>query len=145
MKLIANGYAFETASGWEDRSVISVMGPPSAKGFAANLVVVHEKISPRESLEEYARRQRQAMSAQFPGIEVIDERSVRINGMAAFQRLQRFSSEGHNIQQVQTFLLADGCIYTVSGTAALEEFDRHIQAFRQAVETFRVFDNQAIA
>jgi hypothetical protein len=145
MKLIANRFTFETQSGWEDRSVISVMGPVSAKGFAANVVVVHEKISSRESLEEYAGRQRQAMQARFPDIEVVDERAVRINGMAAVQRLQRFRSEGHDIQQVQTFLLAGGFIYTLSGTAALEEFDRHIQAFRQAVETFRVFETTEIA
>jgi hypothetical protein len=145
MKLIANGFAFDTGSGWEDRSVISVMGPVSAKGFAANLVVVREKISSRESLEEYAGRQAQAMSTQFPGVEILDERSIRINGMAAFQRLHRFRSEGHSIQQAQTFLLADGFIYTLTGTAELEEFDQHIQAFRQAVETFRVFDTREIA
>jgi len=145
MQLIANGFALETDSGWEDRSVISVMGPVSAKGFAANLVVVREKVSSLDSLEEYARRQAQAMSAQFPAIEILDERSIRINGMASFQRLQRFSSEGLNIQQAQTFLLAGGFIFTITGTAELEEFDQHIHAFRQAVETFRIFDTKEIA
>jgi hypothetical protein len=38
---------------------------------------------------------------------------------------------------VQTFLLVGLKIYAITGTARVEEFDRHLRAFREIVENFR--------
>ena len=145
MRLIGNGFATEVPAGWQDRSMVTLIGPTSATGFAANVVVVREDIGPRRSVEEYASRQRQAMESQIDGLEILDERPARINGAAAYQRLQRFASQGHRVQQAQTFILADGIVFAVTCTASLEDFDKHLDAFRRVVDSFQCFDPRTVA
>jgi len=145
MRVIGNGFVTEVAAGWEDRSLITLVGPTSATGFAANIVVMREQVGPRRSIEDYAGRQRRAMEAQIDGLEVLDERPTRINGAAAFQRLQRFSTQGQRVQQAQTFILADGIVFAVTCTASLDDFNKHLDCFRRAVDSFRCFDPRTVA
>ena len=140
MRLIGNGFVTEVPSGWQDRSMMTLVGPTSATGFAANVVVVREQVGPRRSIEDYATSQRRAMETQIDGLEILDERPARINGAAAYQRLQRFTAQGHAVQQAQTFILFDGIVFSVTCTASVEDFDKHLDAFRRVVESFRCFD-----
>jgi hypothetical protein len=138
-KMIANGWHADLPGGWEDRSMITLVGETDASGFASNIVVTRQKIELPASLEEYAAAQAEMMRTEIVDLQILDERALEINGARAFQRLQRFSAGGTQIiQQVQTFVLAGEMIYAVTGTATLEAFDRSIPAFRKFVETFKI-------
>ena len=145
-KFIANGWTADLPDSWEDRSTITLVGETDAKGFASNIVVTRENVEPQTSLEEYAALQAAMMRQQLGELQILDERAVEINGAPAFQRLQRFAVDGGGgggqiIQQVQTFFLAEflaeKIVFTVTGTATVESFDRSIPAFKRFVETFR--------
>jgi len=137
MRLVSNSFSTELPSGWEDRSMMTLLGPRDATGFASNIVIVRERIGSRVSVEDYAARQRAAMEREIAAIEVLDERPARINGSPAYQRLQRFSAQGHRVQQAQTFILREGTVFVVTCTAALSDFDNHLDAFRKVVDEFR--------
>lgn len=135
-KIVANGWSAALPAGWEDRSVITLVGETDRYGFAANIVVTREKVAPQASVESYAREQAELMRAEAGEVQILDERAIKINNLHAYQRLQRFAPDGLPIQQVQTFILADGVIYAITGTATVEAFDRSIPAFKTFVETF---------
>lgn len=143
MKVIANGFAVELPKGWDDRSLITLAAPTSANGFAPNVVVTRERIPANVSIEAYAQAQRTAMKEEVPALEILDERATTINGAPAFQRLQRFTMEGQQLQQAQTYVLAQGLVFVITGTAAIADFDNQIPAFRQIIESFRLFDPEA--
>ncbi|HEY0429750.1 MAG TPA: DcrB-related protein [Pyrinomonadaceae bacterium] len=138
-KFIANGWTADWPDGWEDRSMITLVGETDGKGFASNIVVTRQKIEAGTSLADFAAIQAEMMRGEIGTLQIIDERAIEINGLEAFQRLQRFAaSETQIIQQVQTFFLAGENIFAVTGTAAVERFDRAIPAFKKFVETFRI-------
>lgn len=143
MKVIANGFIVDLPAGWDDRTLITLAGPVGASSFIANVVVTRERVPAQTAIEDYAQAQLTAMKEEMPTLEILDERATKLNGVPAFQRLQRFTIEGQQLQQAQTFLLAGGLIFVVTGTAAIADFDNQIPAFRQIVETFRLFDPEA--
>lgn len=138
-KFIANGWTAGLPDGWEDRSMITLVGETDASGFASNIVVTRQKVEAETNLENYAAIQAEMMRNEVADLQILDERAVEINGAKAFQRLQRFAAGGGQIiQQVQTFFLGGQIILAVTGTATLEAFDRSIPAFKKFVETFQI-------
>ncbi len=125
--------------GWEDRSMITLVGETDASGFASNIVVTRQTIDSETNLEDYALMQAEMMQNEIGNLQVLDERAIEINGAQAFQRLQRFLvNENQIIQQVQTYFLHGEMIFAITGTATLEAFDRSIPAFKKFVETFKI-------
>lgn len=142
-KLTANGWTADMPDGWEDRSMITLVGATDANGFASNIVVTRQKTEAQATIEEFAALQAEMMRGELANsgaeLQIIDERAIDIGGVRSYQRLQRFKLEnGQIIQQVQTFFDGNHTIYAVTGTATLEAFDSAIPAFRQFVETFRL-------
>ena len=138
-KITANGWTADLPAGWEDRSMITLVGETDASGFASNIVVTRQKVDAGTSVEDYAAIQGDLMQAEIENLQILDERAIEINGAQAFQRLHRFEIDGGQfIQQVQTFFLAGDIVFAITGTATLEAFDRSIPAFRQFVETFQI-------
>lgn len=140
MKFVANGWTTELPPGWDDRSVITLVGPTDASGFAVNVVVTREQVGYATSVEDYAYEQSAAMYGEVEGYEVLDERSTTVDGAPAVQRLHRFDIEGAELQQVQTFVLGDGVVFVITGTATVADFDHNIEAFRGVVEAFSLSD-----
>ena len=138
-KMIANGWTADLPSGWEDRSMITLVGETDASGFASNIVVTRQRVDAGTSVEDYAAVQADMMNAEIENLQVLDERAIEVNGVESFQRLHRFPIDGGQIiQQVQTFFLAGDTVFAITGTATLEAFDRSIPAFKQFVETFQI-------
>jgi hypothetical protein len=138
-KFIANGWSADWPAGWEDRSMVTLVGETDASGFASNIVVTRQPVETGASLADYAAMQAAMMRAEVGNLQILDERALDFNGVEAFQRLHRFAvGDAQIIQQVQTFFLAGDSVFVVTGTAALEAFDRSIPAFRKFVETFRL-------
>ena len=140
MKVLGSGFLSDLPRGWEDRSLITLVGPTSYGGFAANVIIARERARPGFTLIESAQRQLDALEIEVGAVEIIYERPTTINGATAFERLQQFDSQGRRIQQLQTFIVNDGMLFTVICTAELEEFETHREAFRRVVESFHCFN-----
>lgn len=123
---------------WADRSMITLVGETGAAGIAANIVVTREEIDSRMSVEDYAESQKQAMMDEIERLEILDERATTVNDAPAFQRLQRFQVEDLYIQQAQTFILGEGSVFVITGTAAVEDFNGIIDAVRKFTENFQL-------
>ena len=144
-QIIANGWKADLPDGWEDRSMITLVGETDASGFAANIIVTRQKIDAPTSIREYAAGQAEMMRAEIENLQILDERAIELDGAEAFQRLQRFSVDGAQIiQQVQTFFLAGETIFAVTGTATLEAFDRSIPKRRGKKDKGRVTSKERI-
>lgn len=137
-KFRANGWTADLPGGWEDRSMITLVNKADESGFLANIVVTKQTVKARTSITDYAAEQARLMQQETDTLQILDQRSIEINGVESFQRLQQIQLEdGRIIQQVQTFFADGQIIYTITGTAALENFDQSTLAFKEFVETFR--------
>jgi hypothetical protein len=134
----ANDWTSVLPTGWNDRSMITLIGATGASGIAANIVVTKEEIGGHVSIEGYAEAQKRAMTAEIPQLQILDEHPTTVNEAPAFQRLQRFQIENVIIQQAQTFILSKNAVYAITGTAAIEDFNGIIDALRQFTENFRL-------
>lgn len=143
MEFTANGWKSALPDGWEDCSMITLIGETGTSNFASNIVVSRQRVNSQMSVEDYAQLQKDAMIAEIPNVQVLDERPATINGAPAFQRLQRFEAQPHLIQQVQTFILTKHTIFVITGTAAIADFDRSIKAFKDFTENFKFLRENA--
>jgi hypothetical protein len=137
-KVISTDWSATMPKGWEDRTMVTLVGPVSDDGFASNIVVTRENLEDATTVEEYAKIQADLMREEIDGVELMDERSIEINGLPAFQRLQRFAIDDQVVQQVQTFIMGDGIIYAITGSSSVEDFSTSIPAFKKFVETFEL-------
>jgi hypothetical protein len=137
-KVISADWSASMPKGWEDRTMVTLVGPVSDDGFASNIVVTREKLEGSTTVEEYAKVQADLLRDEIEGVELMDERSIEINGLPAFQRLQRFAIEDQFVQQVQTFIMGDEIIYAITGSSSVEDFNASIPAFKKFVETFEL-------
>lgn len=137
-KFTANGWTANLPAGWEDRSMITLVGETDASGFVANIVVTRQRIEARTTVEQFAGLQADLMKNEVEELQVLDERAVPIKGLPGYQRLQRFAAGGLLVQQVQTYILSGETVFAITGTATVEAFDRSIPAFKEFVETFQI-------
>lgn len=137
MKFTANDFTTELPDEWEDRTMVTLFAPFAPGSFASNVVITKHDVETGANLESFAQEQIQLLKTSLPNYELLDQRLTTVNDYPAFQLLHRFESEHGILQQVQAFLLAGAKIFAITGTARIEEFDRHIAAFRQVVENFR--------
>lgn len=120
--------------------MVTLVAPFKPGNFASNLVITKHFVEAAASLEDFAAEQLQLLQMSLPAFELLDRRTTTVNDYPAYQQLHRFQSENGVLQQVQTFLKAESIIFVITGTARIEEFDRHIAAFRQIVENFRAME-----
>jgi hypothetical protein len=137
-KVISTDWSASMPKGWEDRTMVTLVGPVSDSGFASNIVVTREKLENSTTVEEYAKVQADLMREELEGVEIMDERAIDIKGLSAFQRLQRFAIDDQIVQQVQTFVMGDEIIYAITGSSSVEDFNASIPAFKKFVETFEL-------
>lgn len=136
-KFTADGWTARLPEGWEDRSLITLVGETDGAGFAANIVVTRHDAA-GASIEEFAARQAELMKNEVGELQILDRRSIRIKNLPSYQRLQRFAGGGLAIQQVQTFILNGERVFSITGTATVEFFDRSVAAFKEFVESFEI-------
>lgn len=137
MEFTAHQWKSALPAGWSDRSMITLVGATGASGIAANIVVTRQQIDNQTSIEDYAEAQKQMMMREIEHVEILDERPTTVNGAPAFQRLQRFEAENFQVQQAQTFVLGADSVFVITGTAALEDFNKITGAVREFTENFQ--------
>jgi hypothetical protein len=140
MKLVHNEFSTAIPDTWEDRTMITLVAPFAAGEFASNVVITRHFVGATESLEDFVQEQTRLMRESLPGFELLDYRANTLNGHPSCQQLHRFQTEGGALEQVQTFLLANRRVYAITGTATVADFDKHLAAFREIVENFRISD-----
>ncbi len=138
MPFVTNDFQLNLPDGWQDGSLITLIGPTSASGFAANVVFTREDVSGETTIEEFAAAQASAID----NLEILDERALTLGELPAFQRLQRFELEGRSLQQLQTFVLYLTKIFTITCTAEIAEFETNAAAFREIVNSFQLFERE---
>lgn len=127
---------------WADRTMITLVAPfAPGDRFAANVVVTRHDIAPRQSIEDFVAEQLEMLKSSLPTFQLLEMRKTSVNGFPASQQLQRFRAEAGVLQQVQSFVLCGAVIFSITGTARIEDFDRHIAAFRQIVDDFQFQEN----
>lgn len=142
MKLTHNEISTAIPANWEDRTMLTLVAPFTAGGFAANVVVTRHFVEATESLEGFVEQQLQIMRESLPNFELLDTRIDMLNGRPACRQLHRFQTENGILQQVQTFVLASRRVYAITGTAAAADFEQQIAAFREIVENFEIADEE---
>jgi hypothetical protein len=140
MKLIGNGFTVEAPGGWQDRTITTILGPPGPSGFAPNVVMIRDPLPPSVRLEDYARSQLERTIAEVPGLEVLSERTIDLNGIRTIQRLQRFSASGRRIQQSQIYALGASVVLAITCSAQQEEFAASLAAFEKITSSLAFFD-----
>jgi hypothetical protein len=138
MNIKHNEFITSMPDDWEDRTMITMVAPfAPGDQFAANVVVTKHTITPRQSIEDFVAEQLEIMKSSVPNFQLLDVRKTSLRGFPASQQFHRFRTESSAMQQVQTFVLCGAVIFSITGTAPLDEFDRHIVAFRQIVDNFQ--------
>lgn len=138
MNIKHNEFTTAIPDDWEDRTMITLVAPfAPGDAFAANVVVTKHRIMPRRSIEDFVAEQLEIMKSNAPNFQLLDVRKTSVQGFPASQQLHKFQTETGTMQQVQTFILCGAVIFSITGTAPLDQFDRHISAFRQIVDNFQ--------
>lgn len=138
MKFTANDFTTALPPQWEDRTMITLIAPFTPGSFAANVVITKHFVKADESLEDFAQAQLGILQTSLPEFELLDQRFTTVNDYSSYQQLHRFQSENGILQQVQTFMISESVVFAITGTARIEEFERHLAAFRAVVENFQI-------
>lgn len=138
MKVTATDFTTAIPADWQDRTMMTLVAPFAPGEFAANCVITKHFVAAHESLEDFVSEQLQMMQQSLPAFEVLDYRVNTLNGLPCCQQLHRFQTESGFLQQVQTFILANSSVYVITGTATVNDFNRHLDGFREIVENFQI-------
>ncbi|MEL7369582.1 MAG: DcrB-related protein [Myxococcota bacterium] len=147
-KFQANGIHSIVPEGWVDRSTLTLVGPTSEDGFAANIVVTRQPIDEGTDVTAFGKSQCEELAASFEAMRVDDERTIRLKGREVYQRLHALQLGGRWVQQVQTYFvrgphprtgLTEG--FVVTGSAAVESFDANQEFFKRFTEAFEFSDD----
>jgi hypothetical protein len=123
--------------GWVDRTVLTYVGPDRGAG-SPSLVVTSDRLGPDVAVGRYAAMQDAAMRAGMEGIELVEERETTVAGHAAVRLSYSWRWEQRGMRQRVWCLVEDEVGYTITATAAEDEFDAHRAAFAAAVASFQI-------
>lgn len=138
MKIQHNELSSSLPDKWQDRTMLTLVAPFQPGEFAANIVVNRYFVGQTETVENFALTQQRALKESLPAFQLLDFQTVKIHDYPACRQLHRFTADSQSIQQVITYLLANQLVYSITGTATMQQFNNHIAAFRQFVEDLKV-------
>ena len=138
MRYLSGNIALEVPDDWQNRSIISFVASRAPSEFAPNVVITREKIDPLTSVEDYADEQFGITQAEVQGLTIIERQNVFINALPAVQIVQTITAHSLNLQQLQTFVLAETEIFIITCTTTAAAFNQHLPAFKQIAQSFRL-------
>ncbi|MGI8786265.1 MAG: DcrB-related protein [Pyrinomonadaceae bacterium] len=138
MQFQGSDYTLEVPDDWQDRSIISFVATVAPSEFAPNVVITKETVDAEMSVEDYANRQFSVTQAEVQGLTVVEQQNITINGRPVVQIVQKISAHGLNLQQLQTFVLANEEIYIVTCTATAASFQQHLPRFKKIAQSLRL-------
>lgn len=140
MRYLTGKFSLDVPDDWQDRSIFSFVAGSAPSEFAPNVVITREQIDAETSIEDYANRQFNITQAEVQGLQIIDRITTYINNLPAVQTIQTISAHGLNLQQLQTFVLAEAEIFIITCTTTAAAFNQNLPNFKKVVESFRLGD-----
>lgn len=136
----ANGFDSELPQGWSDRSMITLVGPTSQDGFAANLVVTRQPLERGTSVTAFGQSQVEAIANEVEEVKVQFERTANIREREVFQRIHEIRVGDRWIRQVQAYYVVDRdgqrTGFVVTGSTSPEAFEEALPAIQHFIAKF---------
>jgi hypothetical protein len=137
------GYTLPVPAGWADRSVTTLLAPPSDEGYVPNVVVTREPLCDGMGLGGFADGYANLLREQADDYDVLATEHAELGGHRAVVRTVRWRlGREEPVVQLQAFCTRGGLGYAFVGTAAEDGFAAAEPAFREALAGFR-FDEDA--
>jgi hypothetical protein len=125
---------------WLDASVVVLVGPPN-DNYHPNITITREPLEFQMNASEYAANQLSGLHAELDsaGYRVLEEGSITIGGLTAYQRLHTFQmpEAGLEITQLQLYLVRGKEALTITCTNLSHWFEQTRPLFMEALERFR--------
>ena len=127
---------------WSDQSVLTLVRdqtkPPTP--LRQNFVITRAPFDGSYTLDDLANAHLSALRAQVPGINVVGEERIDIDGLPAIAREVRFPTPQHGTaQQIHVFHIRGATAYTMVGIgSAGAAFEKTRNELLGIVKSFRV-------
>jgi len=113
---------------------------PTGEDFYPNInVIVGKHDSSIQSFADYKVNWKNALLAQYPGMEAVKDGSIKVNGMDAYVlEITQTAPNGALIHQIQYVFYVDGQIVAVAtGTAPDETWDDFEKVINDSLKSFQ--------
>lgn len=125
---------------WIDSSVVILAGPQN-DGYSPNITITRERLEFQLTAAEYAANQLMVLQQDLSqeGYQVVEEGSLSLTGLTAYQRVHTFRMSDANLQlkQMQVYVVRGKEAITITCTNTAEWFDRTKLIFTEAIKQFR--------
>jgi hypothetical protein len=133
----AGAISLPLPEGWEDRTVLTIAGPPR-DGVAPNVVVTREALCANMGLGGFAGGWLDRLADELPVRERRPVEHGHVAGQRAQVRCVEWSVQGTSVVQLVALLTAAGFGYAVVCTASAGAFDELEPGFRDVLAGLRL-------
>jgi hypothetical protein len=118
--------SLDAPPGWEDRSVIVLMGQQKdGQAVTPNVAITRDVPKTNESLGQYADRQLVDMAKQLDGFKLIARRQSTIGGAASIEFIITWNGATAPLQQKVALVLSGRLrAYNIAATSSKDEYSR---------------------
>jgi hypothetical protein len=113
-------------------TVAAFFAPP-ADGFAANMNIQVQPLS--GSLEDFQRLSVAQFNAM--GLESVSTQEIQVDGHRALEWVYRGQLQNRRLKFLSLAVARDGAIYLLTCTMLEKDFEKHEEAFRKSLASFR--------
>jgi hypothetical protein len=142
------GFELESPSGWISVDVPGAIAmlaePPNGdRFFRASITVSADRVASPVDLAAVAERTLTSSRETFPGLELVQEKIVTVDGRSASLRFVTFAAEGleHRVLQMEALFAVGGDhphLFQMHATCLADDAARYALAFVRMLESFRV-------
>jgi len=133
----AGAVSLPLPAGWEDRTVLTIAGPP-VHGVSPNVVVTREELCANMGLGGFAGGWVSRVADELPVHERRPVEHGHVAGHRAQVRCLEWTVQGTTVVQLVALLTAGGHGYAVVCTAPAQAFDDLEPGFRTVFAGFRL-------
>ncbi|HEY0778276.1 MAG TPA: DcrB-related protein [Gemmatirosa sp.] len=125
-------------AGWQDQTVHIFAAGGGGGAPPEFSVVIHRDVpAAGEDLAAYVVRQRANLLATLPGLQVLREGTLTLGGSHAQDAEFRWTGEPGLLRQRQVYLLRQGRVLTITGTAPERLWAKHVAQFDALLASWR--------
>jgi hypothetical protein len=133
-------YTIGLPTRWLDASVVVLVGPPN-ENYSPSITITRDQLDFAMNASEYAANQLAGLKAELghAGYKVLEEGSVTVGGMLAYQRLHTFQMPEAELEitQLQVYLVRGREALTITCTHLSHRFEEFRPLFEEALQQFR--------
>lgn len=142
-RVSAGGVSLTPPSGWTrpqgsvDKNIIlAVLAPEAYKGFRANVNVMIQEAPPNATPQMLLDENKKNLQKQ--GFKIASLQVITVGGHPAGRMLWSGDMKGTHLSFNSTFILAQGRMYLITGTALTENFARYAAALNAAANSVQI-------